>query len=162
MPLPKPHLLARSRTTLDLTQQGLADLLGSSLRTVQRWEADGAPVYPDTMRKLADAVRPRDPELASQIEEWAPRPAPPPAPRAAPPPPPPPAAPPPPPLPPPLPASVLLDSVVCAAAEAMSMAPQALRPALLAAFVRAKEAGMTVEGVIAGLAPPAAASKAKR
>jgi hypothetical protein len=57
---------------------------------------------------------------------------------------------------------VLLDSVVCAAAEAMSMAPQALRPALLAAFVRAKEAGMTVEGVIAGLTPPALAPKAKR
>jgi len=53
---------------------------------------------------------------------------------------------------------VLLDSVVCAAAEAMGVAPQAARPAVLAAFARAKEAGMTMEGVIAGLAP----AKAKR
>jgi hypothetical protein len=57
---------------------------------------------------------------------------------------------------------VLLDSVVCAAAETMSMAPQALRPAVLAAFVRAREAGMTVDSLIAGLTPAAPAAKAKR
>ena len=52
---------------------------------------------------------------------------------------------------PPWHASVLLDAVVYAAAEAMAMAPQVVRPAVLAAFVRARDVGMTMEGVIAAL-----------
>jgi hypothetical protein len=52
-----------------------------------------------------------------------------------------------------VPATVLLDSVVCAAAEAMTLAPQTLRPALVAAFARAKEAGLTLDAMIEGLTP---------
>jgi len=72
--------------------------------------------------------------------------------------PPPPPAPPPevvvaplPPEPPPLPAHVLVDSVVCAAAEVMAVAPQTLRPLLLAAFARAHEARLTAAEVVAVL-----------
>jgi len=109
-----------------------------------------------------DAVRPKNADLASQIEVWAPRPAPPPAPvtapaslqNTAPPVLPAPALPPAPPLPPPIPPGVLVDSVVCAAAEAMSLSPQALRPAVLAAFARARDAGLTLDAVVDALAPP--------
>jgi hypothetical protein len=37
--------------------------------------------------------------------------------------------------------------VVCAAAEALSLAPQSVRPALLAAFEKAREVELTVEEV---------------
>jgi hypothetical protein len=57
-------------------------------------------------------------------------------------------------LPPAIPAGVLVDSVVCAAAEAMQVAPQAIRPAVLAAFARARDAGLTTDAVVAVLTPP--------
>jgi len=162
MPRPVSLLVALCRETMLLNQEKLADLLGSSLRTVQRWEARRATPYAWDLHKLADAVRPHDPALAAEVDEWAPRPQPPP----------PQTAPPvfetaPLPLPPPpspVTAAILVDSVVCAAAEAMGLAPQALRPAVLAAFVRARDAGLTGDGVIAVLSPPAPqapAAKAK-
>ena len=89
---------------------------------------------------------------AAQIDEWAPRPvaaAAPPEPTA--PAPSPPVVPPP---SPPVPAVVLVDSVVCAAAEAMALSPQAVRPAVLAAFVRARDAGLAPDAVVAVLSPP--------
>ncbi|HEY8040968.1 MAG TPA: helix-turn-helix transcriptional regulator [Polyangiaceae bacterium] len=164
MPRPIPLLLTLSRETLSLTQQELADLVRSSLRTVQRWEGRRGSPSPDELHALADAVRPRDHALASELDAWAPRPAPPPAPVA------PPSAQPAPLLPapaaamsppsPPVPARVLVDSVVCAAAEAMTLAPQAIRPAVLAAFSRARDAGLTPEAVVAVLSAPEASSPA--
>ena len=62
----------------------------------------------------------------------------------------PPPAPPPPlpaPLPPAGPPDRVVDAVVCAAAEAMQVMPQSVRPAVLAAFACARELGLTVEGV---------------
>jgi DNA-binding XRE family transcriptional regulator len=156
MARPFPALSADARIALHLTQRELADLVGTSLRTVQRWEAQRSHPASWEIHRLADAVRPHDAALASELDELAPRPAPPPPPVAQ----VPTSAPAPPPSP--LPAAVLLDSVVCAAAEAMTLAPQALRPALLAAFARAKDAGLTIDAAIAGLTPPAkprAASK---
>jgi hypothetical protein len=41
----------------------------------------------------------------------------------------------------------LVDTVVCAAAEALGVPPPAVRPALLAAFQRAREVGLTTEDV---------------
>jgi hypothetical protein len=41
----------------------------------------------------------------------------------------------------------VVDAVVCAAAEAMQVMPQSVRPAVLAAFACARELGLTVEGV---------------
>jgi hypothetical protein len=46
----------------------------------------------------------------------------------------------------------VVDSVVCAAAETMSVMPGAIRPALLAAFTRAQKIGLTVEEVTKALA----------
>jgi hypothetical protein len=159
MPTPVPLLLVLSRETLHLNQLGLAQVLGSSLRTVQRYEARRATPAVWELHRLADAVRPHDVDLASQIDEWAPRPAASAAPATVstvvePTAPPVPPAPPPAPAPPPVPAGVLVDSVVCAAAEAMALSPQATRPAVLAAFARARDAGLTLDAVVAVLAPP--------
>ena len=89
------------------------------------------------LAKLAAAVFPRDPQLAAQLAQAAgatlqqlglvpasPAPAPP---MAKPP--------------------HLVDTVVCAAAEALGVPPPAVRPALLAAFQRAREVGLTTEDV---------------
>ena len=162
MATPVPLLLVLSRETLHLNQAGLADLVGSSLRSVQRWETRRATPYAWELHRLADAVRPHNAGLASQIDEWAPRPAPPAPPVIA-------SAPvlpaaalsPPPPLPPAIPAGVLVDSVVCAAAEAMSLSPQAVRPAVLAAFARARDAGLTLEAVVGVLAPTPPRNRSK-
>ena len=152
---PLTPLVVRSRLALQMNQLQLAELVGTSLRTVQRFETGRAPLYPWHLHKLVDALRPHDPDLAAQIDVYAPRAAPIPPPVVAPAPVlPAPAPPPPPPLPPPIPAGVLVDSVVCAAAEAMSVAPQAIRPAVLAAFARARDTGLTMDGVVAVLAPP--------
>jgi len=160
MATPIPVVLTLARETLHLNQLGLAELVGSSLRTVQRWETRRGQPSISVMQVLADAVRPHDPDLASQIDVWAPRPAPPAPPVLPPaaveiaaPPVLPPPLPPPPPVPP-IPQAVLVDSVVCAAAEAMTLSPQAVRPAVLAAFARARDAALTVEAVVGALAPP--------
>jgi DNA-binding XRE family transcriptional regulator len=147
MPRPIPLLLVLARERLSLNQQELAALAGSSLRTVQRWENNRSEPSPWNYHRVADALRELDPELAAEIDELAPAPEPPP----------------PPPLPPPPPIAdaILVDAVVCAAAEAMSMIPQAVRPAILAAFTRARDARLTTEAVVAVLAPAEAPPKSR-
>jgi len=143
-----PSLLLRTRRVLHFTQQQLADFLGIGLRSVQRYEADEGAPYTLRLWKLADAVRPHDPALAAEMDAKRPRPQPPAAPAAA---------------TGPLPATptraavtdaTLVDVVVCVAAEATCLAPQAVRPALLAAFTRARDLGLSVAAVIDALTPP--------
>jgi transcriptional regulator with XRE-family HTH domain len=152
--LPLVYLIARTRELLHLNQQQLADRVRSSLRTVQRWEARRATPSAREIHWMADTVRSVDPEIAAHLDVWAPRPAPPSMPE--------PArpiegvSPAPAPAPPP-PLHVLVDSVLCAAAEAMGVAPQAVRPAVLAAFARSCEARVSPEQIVATLTPPPAA-----
>ena len=172
MSRPLPLLLVLSREALHLNQQELSALVGSSLRTVQRWENSRAHPSHWHIHRLTDAMASVDPQIAAELDELAPRPKPPPPPvvepppQPEPPPPPPPATPPPPPPEPPppprIPDEVLVDAVVCAAAEAMSLVPQAVRPAILAAFTRARDARLTPEAVVAVLSPSTAeTTKAK-
>ena len=169
MATPVPLLVVLCREALGLNQAELAARVGASLRTVQRWETRRATPHAWDLHRLADAVRPHDADLASQLDVWAPRPGPPsptaiasaPAEPATPPVLPAPALPPAPPLPPAVPAGVLVDSVVFAAAEAMSLSPQAIRPAVLAAFARARDAGLTLDAVVEVLAPPPTPEKGK-
>lgn len=162
MPHPLRHLMFLARQQLMLNQKGFAVVIHSSERSVQRQEVGRGTIHPDQVHKAADAIRAKNPQLAAQLEEYAPRPAAPPpplppAPPALPPPPPPqPAAPPP---PPPVPPSILVEAVLCAAAEAMNLPPQAVRPAVLAAFTRARDAQLAPEAVVAVLAPPPAAEE---
>ena len=52
-----------------------------------------------------------------------------------------------PPAAPPIPGQVLVDAIVCAAADALKAVPETVRASVLAAFRRARELRMTVEDV---------------
>jgi len=140
-------LLREVTRTLNLDQKELAQLLGTSLRTVQRIYATAAWIDRQQYVTLARAVYAKNPKLAAELaaraqttpqelgiappppSRKAPEPAPapsPPSPRAA-------------------------DSVLCAAADVMNLPPRSVRPALTAAFVRARELGLSVETVAAAL-----------
>ncbi len=162
-----PSLVLAAQRVLGLNQRQLAeslDPIGASLRSVQRW-ATGESRTPDNhLHELARRVYPHDRELAanlaaagvSSLEELgivrppAP-PAPPPRPAPVQPPPPPP------PLPP---VEEIIDAIVCAAAEAIDVAPRDIRPALLAAFTRGRKLGLTMAQAEAALAGPRAISRA--
>jgi hypothetical protein len=144
--------LLRVQKTLPVTQKGLARLLGCSSRTVIRYYQRGGVLLPGAYERLATACHPHDPAFAAELAALAGKTLvelglePPP--------------PPPPPPPPRLVATSsrhIVDSVVCAAAEAMQTTPQAIRPALKAAFQRAMALGMGAEEVLRGMGDEAAA-----
>jgi len=139
------QLTLDARRVLSLNQRTLAEFLGLSSRTVQRWDArQSLPTHSD-LHKLAHAVHPLDPELAarlakagsSSLEEVGiarPPESSPPAARA-------------------YDLAHLADGVVCAAADSMSLTPNAIRPALVAAFRRARQMHLTVEDMENALSP---------
>ncbi len=146
---PAVVLTLEARLLLHLGQRSLGDLLGLSRRTIQRWDAGKSSPTSWQLEKLATAVHPRDADLAAKLAASAgttlealglvsP----------------PPAAVVPAPGPPPLSPRHLVDVVVCAAAEALNVAPPAVRPVLLAAFRKAREVGLKVEDVEAVLGTP--------
>lgn len=156
----EPGLVVRAQTVLGTSQAELGKKLGVSRRTITRWMAEES--YPKTVEwtALARLVYPHDRALAEQIAsglketlvtlgiEAPPRPPPPPAP-----------------LPPPRPSPPvgdLVDSVVCAAAEAIAVTPQSIRPALVAAFDRFASVGISLEEMRAALKPPVTPEGAKR
>ncbi|HLK38761.1 MAG TPA: helix-turn-helix transcriptional regulator [Polyangiaceae bacterium] len=142
---PLAPLLSRARSALGSTQRELGDALGASQRTVARWEAGRSSPTIDGVRQLAALVYPHDKPLAEEIAAAASSTleglglVEPPAPLA----------------PPPLPAWIIVDAVVCSAADALKVAPEVVRPALLAAFRRARELRLSFEQVEEALAPPA-------
>ena len=147
------HVAAAQRT-LGLTQEALGKMLGASRRTTLRgWSPDGRPSRSRTfMRSPAPFIRRTRCSAAKLAAEGRGepleglgivRPAPPPAPLA------PPAAP-----GRPFPATrLVVDSVVCAAAETMQAPPAAVREALRAAIARARALGLSLEDMDEGLAP---------
>jgi hypothetical protein len=158
-PMRTSGLLALATRLLGLTQRELADALGSSLRTAQRWSVGHSEPSDDQLGQLASLVFSRDADLAAQLAARAhttvaalglvvpssPAPLPvaePARPRPAP--------------------EELIDAVVCAAADAKGVTPAEIRPALLAAFARAIKLGLTLEEAGAALgAPRLAADEAK-
>jgi DNA-binding XRE family transcriptional regulator len=135
---PIPLLLDQTRRTLGISQNELSARLGVSRRTGQRWSKGGGP-FGLHLHRMAGLVFPVDAELAAEIAAAGgttldalgvlpPPPPPGPPPRVAPP-------------------DRVIDAVVCAAAEAMQVPPQSVRPALLAAFTCAKDLALTVEDV---------------
>ena len=158
-------LVVRARRTLFMTQKEFAPVIRCSHRNVIRIENGQAALYRDDAKRLAQALFPVNRAVAAEVAArlgvtleslgLADPPAPPePAPpvSAAPPPPPEPVAPAPSPAPPP-PVEHLVDSIVCAAAEAVTTTPQAIRPALAAAFARAVSLGLAVDAVDSALSP---------
>lgn len=158
-----PALLGDARRALRLNQAELADLLGTSKRTVQRWETKRADPSSQDLANLAAHVHPHDAETAADLAaaigqtlESLGIVAPP-----APPLPPPLPPPPPPPGPPPMPRDLAVDAVVCVASDALGAMPAAVRAGLLAAFRRARQLGLScaeVEQALGGAlkSPPAA------
>ena len=157
------QLVVLARQKLGLVQHDFADAIGSSLRTVGRWEAGQSGPEDFHFHRLAKLLHPVDPDLAhdaataggTTLEKLGvvapPPPAPAPAEIAA-------AARVAPPPPPALPARLLLDSVVCAAAEALE-APDAppvpmkrARAAVEAAFLRARDLRLGSDEVLAAFA----------
>jgi hypothetical protein len=136
MPISTHNVFELCRQALGVSQEGLGRMVGVSRRTAQRWTSHGTPS--SALIDLARVVHPRNPALAGEIVatlgttlEAAGI--------VAPAPPPPPAA-----TPPPV-ANGTVDAVVCAAAEAMEMMPNEVRPGLYAAFARAQEIGLSVD-----------------
>jgi transcriptional regulator with XRE-family HTH domain len=143
MPIPTLHLLAEARQVLRVSQRELAAQLGASERTSVRWAAGHSSPSTAQLRMLAELVFSQAPELATRIalatgttleDLGIARP---------------PAAPAPP------QAALVVDAVVCAAAEAMDISPRAVRPAIAAAFARAHALGLGVDTVHAALQPAA-------
>ena len=144
---PTGELVTRAQLLLGMTHRAFGEALGASERTAARWVRRVSPLSVPQLCTLARLVYPRDPELAETLAAAASEtleslgivtsapPAPPPAA-----------------LPPPLAPHLVADLVVCAAADALGAAPSAARGALLAAFARARELGLSVAEVEAALA----------
>jgi DNA-binding XRE family transcriptional regulator len=153
------RLIGTCRAVLGMSQGELGDALGVSRRTIIRWQRGHTYPVPAQALQLADLVREEDDDLADELiaaigideptqpeadiaqpavasEAVVTSPAPPPEPTG--------------------PAPVhAIDSIVCVAADAASLVPRAMRPALLAAFTRAMEMGYTLEQVVRGMKPQA-------
>jgi transcriptional regulator with XRE-family HTH domain len=138
-------LLARARIALGMSQGEFGMALGSSKRTAQRWDAGESHPSNEELHRLARMVYPKDASLALEIAVegghtleslgiLAPR-----APETS------PAA----------PIALIVESVVCAAAEALETKPDVARPVLRAAFARARALGLSVEQVDEALSPKA-------
>jgi hypothetical protein len=144
-------LLQEAARTLHLTQRELAELVGCSLRTIQRVYRGRSTLGRAPIGLLTRAVHPLNPELAATIashermtlEECG----------IAPPPPLPVAAPVVAAVPsaPPKPSPHAADSVLCAAADLLKLPPYAVRPVVMAVFARTRDLGLSVEAVIAAL-----------
>jgi DNA-binding XRE family transcriptional regulator len=144
---------------LGKTQETLGELLGVSRRTMSRWQGGSNSPSIEMWALLAQHLHGTDPALARRIasemgETLVSLGIVPPPPAAD----PPPAAAGPPPRPQP-PIGDLVDSIVCAAAEAVSTTPQSIRPALLAAFDRTASVQLTVDEVRTTLRSASRATK---
>jgi transcriptional regulator with XRE-family HTH domain len=131
--------LLRVQRALNLNQKELARLIGCSSRTIIRYYQRGGALAPATYAELATACHPHDVALAAHLAQQAGKTlaslglvgsSPVSAGASA------------------LSPKHLVDSIVCAAAEAMQAPPHTMRPALTAAFERAIALGMTAEDVL--------------
>ena len=130
-----------------MSQTELAEALGSSRRTIIRRELGQSSPVDFELRQFADLVRLEDADLADEmlaaggLQEPIAAPIAPAAPDE-----PVPAA-----ITPALPAEYRIDAILCAAADAIDAVPRDVKPAIVAAFVRAKQMGLSIEEVVAAL-----------
>ena len=144
---PKSVLVFETRQVLGLNRERLGQLLQTSKRTVARWEGGQSTIHSPHLFELARRVHPHDAALAEALSVGGgatletlgivPPPAPPPVPAPAP--------------VPAIPGHILVDAIVCAAADALKAVPETVRASVLAAFQRARELRMTVEDVESAL-----------
>jgi hypothetical protein len=150
---PKLTLLRAATDVLGILPTHLSEVAGVSKRTAQGWFTGRSNPMPGALEAIARRVHPIDRALASELAVTAGTTllalgleSPPAAPAA-----PAPVAKEAPPSPP---SDLMVDSVVCAAAEAIAVMPHAVRPALLAAFTRARLLGLSLEAVEGALKTP--------
>jgi transcriptional regulator with XRE-family HTH domain len=156
---PITTLVVLARLALKDTQRTFAERLGSSQRTVARWEAGQSEIHAHDAVKLARELYPIDRQMAADllacrgqtlVSTGIEAPAPPPAalPPAAPAPARPPAA-------KPELLAIMVDAVVCAAAEAADASPKRVRESVLLVMRRSLEAGLDLQAASdAGLLRP--------
>jgi transcriptional regulator with XRE-family HTH domain len=156
------RLVTQSQIALGLSQEKLGRLLTASRRTISRWVSRRSSPSLAQLQLLARAVYPADAALAAALAAetgqtleslGVVRPAPampatpatpaPPAPRPYP------------------PTRLVVESVVCAAAETMQATPTAVREVLRAAFARAQALGLSVEEMNEALSPATETAPAK-
>jgi DNA-binding XRE family transcriptional regulator len=151
-------LVTEAQFALGLTQDTLGKMLGLSRRTVSRWTRHTSAPSAEHLHALARAVHPKDAALAAKLARaggesleslgiakaiaGVPLPGTPPRPFP--------------------PTRLVVESVVCAAAEAMQASPAAVRGILRAAFARARALGLTVEEMDDALAEPAEPSPGRK
>jgi hypothetical protein len=163
--LPGPdaiRLVIQSQATLGLSQEKLGELLAASRRTISRWVSGQSAPSLVQLQVLARAVHPANAALAAALAAESGQTLEslglvPPAPAMA-------ATPATPPLPAPRPyppTRLIVESVVCAAAEAMQATPTAVREVLRAALARAQSLGLSVEEMNEALSPAAEATPVK-
>ncbi len=137
----KSDLTDRVKRVVGWSQLDLANAAGVSRRTVQRWDAGQGSPQSLELEQMARSVHAKDRQLAHELAQMAGSSlealglatlAPPPGPTLA----------------------HLVDSVVCAAADAGGVLPRDVRPILLAAFRSAREMGLDWATVERHLSPP--------
>jgi transcriptional regulator with XRE-family HTH domain len=149
-------LLTHAQHALGGTQTTLGELVGVTRRTVWRWQSGQSFPPVPSLETIARKVHPVDPALAERLAAAAgatleglgivaPKPAHKPDPLAD-----------------PARRRVYVDSVVCAAAEAVDLPPGVVRRALAIALSRARETGVSLDGLADALSPHAAQKKPKR
>lgn len=126
-------LVVMAARALQTTPHALARRYGASARTGIRWNAGRSTPSPKVLAALAHDVFPKDKALAEKLATAADT-----SLEAL--------------FPKPSPAAVAMaDAVVCAAADAMQVAPRAVRPALVAALARAKALNLSLDALQASL-----------
>lgn len=136
-------LIRRVRDQVQMPQPEFAKRVGTSLRTLVRWElSQGAPHH-EHLHAMVRLVYPRNRELAAQLASWAGTSTDALVPEAQP------------------TREHLVDSVVCAAAEAANLAPTPVRAVLAAGLARAVAVGLGIPDLLQALAPPNAGGKAR-
>jgi hypothetical protein len=147
------QLIMRARYAAEAAGHHLPAALHTSKRTMQRWQAAQSRPSDAQLMALIRLVHPLDTDLAAGLAQCAggtleglgivPP------------------SPPPPPVLPPMPRHLVVDAVVCAAADATDAAPSAVRAILLAAFRRARELGLATDEVEKALAERTDGGKGK-
>jgi transcriptional regulator with XRE-family HTH domain len=150
-----PRLLVEAQHALKLTQQEMGELMGASRRTVWRWQTGQSSPLATHLHVLVRRAYPIDAKLASRLatvgnatlerlglvaaeRTLGPAPGAPASMDEA------------------LRTRLLVDAIVCSAAEALDASPRLVRRALHAAFSRARETGLAFDAIERALAPAGA------